>query len=309
MPNLADFAAPDDKDSSGYSTEMVLEVLDEVQETFDDILKSVNCSRIRELDSDMFENHDKEALAEWIVDTLDTLRKSRNLLADAAGEINILQKGAIEDKSSIILLQREAIEENRKDMKAVQTTLQTEIKSYRDAVTSQNFISSDKSDREQITIHDVKEAVKSVQKDDERSRNVMIFGMKEDQGDLKASVTKVFQRIDQEPVFDHCQRLGNMRYGLSNQKRPIKVRLASSVSVHAMLRRRHLLRKDPLYNSVYLAPDRSPEERREYKDLVDALKAKISKEPESYHHIRDHQILSSPRKNSPKKILSSEPPQ
>jgi hypothetical protein len=76
-----------------------------------------------------------------------------------------------------------------------------------------------------------------------------------------------------------------------------------------MLRRRHLLRKDPLYNSVYLAPDRSPEERREYKDLVDALKAKISKEPESYHHIRDHQILSRPRKNSPKKILSSEPPQ
>lgn len=308
MPNLADFAAPDDKESSGYSTETVLEVLDEVQETFDDILKSVNCSRIRELDTDMFENYDKEAIAEWLVDTLDTLRKSRNLLADAAGEINTLQKGAIEDKASIIQLQRNAIEENRKDMKAVQTTLQTEIKSYRDALTSQNSICSAKGDREQITIHDVKEAVKSVQKDDERSRNMMIFGLKEDQGDLKASVTKVFQSIDQEPIFDHCQRLGNKRSGLNNQHRPIKVTLASSVSVDAMLQRRHLLRKDPRYNSVYLAPDRTPEERREYKDLVDALKAKISKEPESYHHIRDRQILSSPRKNSPKKILSSEPP-
>ena len=49
MPNLADLAAADDKGSSGYSTELVLEVQEEVQETFDEILKSVDCIRIREL--------------------------------------------------------------------------------------------------------------------------------------------------------------------------------------------------------------------------------------------------------------------
>ena len=42
MPNLADLAAADDKDSSGCSTELVLEVQEEVQETFDEILKSVD---------------------------------------------------------------------------------------------------------------------------------------------------------------------------------------------------------------------------------------------------------------------------
>jgi hypothetical protein len=124
-------------------------------------------------------------------------------------------------------------------------------------------------DKEKIPIDDMKEAVKSVRKDDERNRNVMIFGLKEDQEDLKASV---FQQMDQKPVVYHCERHGNKRYGSSNQRRPIKVTLASSVSVEATLRRRHLLQKDPLCNSVYLAPDRSPEERREYKDLVDALK-------------------------------------
>ena len=308
MPNLVDLAAADDKDSSGYSTELVLEVQEEVQETFDEILKSVDCIRIRELNCDMFENLDKETVVDWLVDTLNILRKGRNLLADAAGEIDALQREAILDKSSIIQLQREAIDENRKELKAVQTTIQTEIKSYRDAVSSQSVVSSATYDREKFTIDDVKEAVKSVRKDDERNRNVMIFGLKEDQEDLKACVTKVFQQMDQKPIVDHCERLGNKRYGSSNQPRPIKVTLASSVSVEATLRRRHLLRKDPFYNSVYLAPDRSPEERREHKDLVDAMKVKIAKEPEFYHHIRDHQILSSPRRKSPGKELSPEPP-
>jgi dephospho-CoA kinase len=119
-----------DTDSSGYSTEEVLEIENEVQESFDEILESVSCDQILNLTSDMFDEKDKETVITWLVDALDSLRRSRNMLRDAASEIDLLQREAIKDKSSIILLQQKAIEENKKDIKAVESTIQTEIKSY-----------------------------------------------------------------------------------------------------------------------------------------------------------------------------------
>ena len=134
----------------------------------------VSCDQISNLTSDMFDEKGKETVIS---------RRSRNMLRDAAGEIDLLQREAIKDKSSIILLQHKAIEENKKDIKAVESTIQTEIKSYRDALSSQSdgLISSAGNEKERISIQDVKEAVKSVTEDDTRSKNLMIFGLKEEQ--------------------------------------------------------------------------------------------------------------------------------
>ena len=65
------------------------------------------------------------------------------------------------------------ITENRGHIKEAQSSLQTEIKSYRDAVCS---LSERTSDKEQITVKDVKEAVKTVTEDNARGTNLMIFG-------------------------------------------------------------------------------------------------------------------------------------
>jgi hypothetical protein len=50
----------------------------------------------------------------WLADALESLRQSKNLFRDAAGEIDVLQKDAIKNKSSIIQLQRELISENKR---------------------------------------------------------------------------------------------------------------------------------------------------------------------------------------------------
>jgi hypothetical protein len=65
---------------------------------------------------------------------LETLRRISNLLRDAAGEIDVLQRGTIEDKSSMIQLQQEVIDEKQKEMKEVPSAIQAEIKSCQDAV-------------------------------------------------------------------------------------------------------------------------------------------------------------------------------
>jgi cystathionine beta-lyase family protein involved in aluminum resistance len=123
------------------------------------------------------------------------------------------------DKSSIIQLQRELISENKMEIKAVETNIQTEIKSYRYAVSSQNVTS-----RAKISIEDVKQAVKSVTKYDTRSRNVMVLGLK-DEEDLESSLKDVFRQMDEKPQIYHCERLGNTGY--SPKPRPAKVTLAS----------------------------------------------------------------------------------
>ncbi len=126
-----------DTDSLGYSTEQVIEIQDEIQETFDKILKSVKCKKVLNIVPDMFQNKSKDKVISWLVDVLDTLRRSRNLLRDAAGEIDVLQKEAIKDKSLIIKLQDEVIEENKTQFQSVQSAVKSEIKSYRDAVSTQ----------------------------------------------------------------------------------------------------------------------------------------------------------------------------
>ena len=292
MPNLADYAIVKDSDSSGYNTESVMELQEEVQESFDKILESVNCEQVLDLESDMIEDQDKDTVISWLVDALESLRQSRNLLRDAAAEIDVLQKDAIKDKASIIQLQREVIEENKKGIKAMQTNIQTEIKSYRDAVCSQN---DSKCDAEQITVEDVKEAVKSVTEENARSRNIMVFGLDENK-DLKKSLSGLFEQLGEEPCIEHCERIGRPVTNSTPRPRPVKVTLSTTNSVETTLKRSHLLRGDTGYNSVFISPDRSEEERRAHKELVNTLKLKNKEEPQYYHSIRKDQIISSPKK-------------
>jgi hypothetical protein len=78
----------------------VIELQEEVQHSFDKILELVNCKQLMDLDCDMFENQNKDIVITWLVDALESLRQSRNLLRDAAAAFDVLQKDAIKDKSS-----------------------------------------------------------------------------------------------------------------------------------------------------------------------------------------------------------------
>jgi uncharacterized OsmC-like protein len=157
------------------------------------------------------------------------------------------------------------------------------------------LISSAGNEKERISIQDVKEAVKSVTEDDTRSKNLMIFGLKEEQ-ELEISLNEVLMQIGEKPVVHHYERLGKIATGSNPKPRPVKLTLASTHSVEAVLRRSHLLQKDIRYKSVYVAPDRSLEKREQHRDLVKTLKVRIAEEPQFYHFIKDCQIYKVPKR-------------
>ena len=81
---------------------------------------------------------------------------------------------------------------------------------------------------------------------------------------------------------------------LIGKVRPIKVTVASPEIVNQVLSSASKLKKGSEdWRSVYLAPDRSKDERLAHQKLVKELKEKIANEPDDkYHYIRDGKILT-----------------
>ena len=82
--------------------------------------------------------------------------------------------------------------------------------------------------------------------------------------------------------------------------RPIKVTLNNPDDVRSVLRRSSLLKKSPeeYFRRLYLAPDRTFEERKEHQKLVSELKNLIESEPGKYHYIKNKRVMSTDRNSS-----------
>jgi hypothetical protein len=81
-----------------------------------------------------------------------------------------------------------------------------------------------------------------------------------------------------------------------DKPRPIKFSLSSSVTVdrvNQVLRNAKKPRLAEGYKGVYIYPDRTVEECRSFKKLLDVLKLKRISEPNITHMIRNNKVVSS----------------
>ena len=74
--------------------------------------------------------------------------------------------------------------------------------------------------------------------------------------------------------------------------RPVKVTLSSSTIVQQILVKSRKLRLSAKYNTVFLSPDRTAEQRAQQRELVQELKKKTDAEPLKRHFIKGGQIVS-----------------
>ena len=85
----------------------------------------------------------------------------------------------------------------------MQSTLETELKSYRDVVASSStdvFPSAKRID----------DVVKETVKTEDRSKNFILYGVSEDDSaDVDKSVCEVFSSIGEKPQLGYCMRLGS----------------------------------------------------------------------------------------------------
>ena len=130
----------------------------------------------------------------------------------------------------------------------------------------------------------LKKVVKSVVQEEDRSRNVVVFGLSEKKDEnVEERVQELFQELGMKPSMQAC-RVGRISAGKS--KRPVKVSLSSSSTVHQILSQARKLRHSATFSKVYVRPDRSEEERSKDRLLVQELLKKRDAEPVQLHFIR-----------------------
>ena len=134
----------------------------------------------------------------------------------------------------------------------------------------------------------LKKAVKEAVSDDDRSRNVVLFGLSENESaDLENQITDLFNVIDEKPSFE-AERIG--LHSEEEKSRPVKVSFRNAETVHRILTKAMNLRNSADYRKVYNSPDRTPEERAKHRQLVAEMRQLAADNPGQHFFIHCGEI-------------------
>ena len=246
------------------------------------VLKAANVSSAEEIDESVLMKVDKDTLIIFVNSLVSLVEKNLELCKLAANKVD-------EMKSELIENQKELLKKQQDQIDSVQKTVKTEIKSWADVVKKNN------NQTKLLTTKTVKEAVRAVNNEEERSRNFIIYGLEEiadeEEEDLPAIVCGVYDRtgFSCPAGTTDIYRLGKKT---ADKARPIKVEMETPGDVQFMLKNAYKLRADEHFKLVYLAPDRTKEERKAHGKLINEMKELIKQDSSKHYFIRDNKVKS-----------------
>ena len=238
----------------------------------------------------------KEQLAEWLQEAVRIVQQQSIMIDRFEATVEHMKIELIADQAKLITAQDKLLQHQQDQLlelksavkSTVQDTVQEEIKSYSEAVGSQNS----KMEATQVE-ESVKLAVKSAIREDDRSKNVMIFGLAETENEqISNKVADLFDELGENTRVS-ASRVGVKKSGSTPGHRPVKCTLTSSTAVHQILLESRQLKLLDTYKSVFICPDRTPEERAARRALVAELKAANTKQPNHKHYIKYGKVHSS----------------
>ncbi len=206
----------------------------------------------------------KDTLAGILWDALDFVSRQNDRLSDLENSVNVLKSELIDSQKSVINLQEQLLDSKSVQLQSLQQTVKTSVE---DTVKAE-FITLTYSAAAQknispgpaITPEIMKTVIKTAVREEDRSRNIMIFGLPEQKEEtLNDSVAEVFEQLGVKPKMEAC-RVGRIAEG--KVTRPIKVTLSSSSTVNQILFNARTLRNVQKYKTVFIAPDRSPDDHK-----------------------------------------------
>ena len=246
------------------------------------LFSTVNVNSSTDINQSVLVKLNKNTLANFVSSFVTLMEKNVDLCKSAAVKLDEL-------KSEQINNQKKLLEAQQKQINGVQTVIKTEMKSWTDVV-KQNTGPSN-----QITSNTVKQAVRTVNDEEMRSKNVLIYGLeeKEDESaeDLCRQVRSVYKNagnLEAPDSTDGYFRVGTKQLG---KIRPVKIQMQRTADAKFILNSAHKLKNSDL-SSVYVGPDRSKEEQTAHKKLVTEMKKLIEQNPTKHYYIRDNKIRS-----------------
>ena len=132
-------------------------------------------------------------------------------------------------------------------------------------------------------------AVRKVAEGDDRTKNIVVFGMPEEQEEnVDSKVKLLLGKLNEKPHTSDCRRIGQNKPGIP---RPIRFKVTSSDTVYQILRKAKLLKDAEGFERVFISPDRTVEERVSRQKLVNELKEKRAADPNKHFIIRKGEIV------------------
>ena len=236
----------------------------------------------------------KDVLAKRISSVLHIVHRQNEYITHLEKQCQNLKSEVIVNQGAVIDLQKELIASKDKQLTDIKTTVvasvedtvKTELKTYSEAVKDSCSTSS-------RTVYDqetLKCVVKDVVAEEDRSRNLVIFGLTEDTTEqITEKVSEVFEVLAEKPKIEA------VRIGLKSKKqapRPVKVSFSNATIVTQILSKCSALRESDRFKRVFISPDRTPEQRAVHRELVVQMKSKKTNEPNKRHYIKGGQIYS-----------------
>ena len=234
-----------------FSVELLYSTEKKLNAEISRLMKAVKVSTVSDLNSNTLGKLQKGPLNDFLSTFVTLLESNLSLCKAAASSIDEMKSKVLDTQNQLIHWQHED------ELAKVKDTVQTEMKSWADVVRK-----NDKQNR-QLTAKSVKDAVKAVSEEEERSRNLIIYGVADNEetdwedvlkidkaSESVKSICEVTDCLDTE--VQSCSRIGQWK---SNKIRPIKVQFRASSDVDLLLRRAYKLKSSEEFRGVYLAPD------------------------------------------------------
>jgi hypothetical protein len=220
-------------------------------------------------------------------------------LLGASQYIDELQREEADSQKKMIELQGELLNCKDAQISGMQQAVQSEIRNLKSEVTDtvksgivsySEAVKKSSSCSAAVPPENLQKMLKKVVEDEDRSKNLMIFGLDECADDkLNESVVEVLETLEEKPKVETVCRIGAVKVGY---RRPVKIVFRNSEIVHQILLKSKKLKNIANFRSVFLAPDRCPEERKKHRELILQLKEKRKVDSNKRHVIRNGQIVS-----------------
>jgi hypothetical protein len=134
--------------------------------------------------------------------------------------------------------------------------------------------------------------LKDFDENEERHKNVILFGMTENEGEsLSGRIDDVLESACglRKPRVRTFRRLGK---ATPHKTRPVKVCFDSQEDAQTTISHARNLKTSEKHKAIFLAPDRNPQERAERRELVRKLVKRREEQPERFHFIHKGKICS-----------------
>jgi len=232
----------------------------------------------------------KDVIASYLASALKLIERQHNLVINQRVDISSYQKDIIKLQSDVIDAQGKALQVVDRIKRNVEDSVESGMKkSYSEAAK----LAGTTPTSTVISPETLKSVAKQVVIEEELSRNIMIFGLpEEEKEDICASVGNVFELLGEKPKIV-ASRLGKK---VKSDPRPVKVTLRNATTVQHLLAKSRQLRDSDKFKAVFLSPDRTAEQRAEHRELVQQLRDKVNEEPLRYHYIKGGQLHSTDSK-------------